>query len=104
MKPYGRSVFEYLIAIEHLNPGEFGRAGRALHVSYPSQDAQRYAEKHGESPGGDIMIHGIRNGLGFLGPIHRVLDWTEGCIAVTDSEIEELWRATPDGTPIEIRR
>jgi len=49
------------------------------------------------------MIHGIRNGLGWLGPLHRKLDWTRGCIAVTDPEIEEIWKLVPDGTLIEIR-
>ncbi len=49
------------------------------------------------------MIHGIRNGLGWIGRFHRLADWTSGCIAVTNREIEELWRVVPDGTPIEIR-
>jgi len=49
------------------------------------------------------MIHGIRNGLGWLGPAHRFVDWTRGCIAVTDSEIEEIARLVPDGTRVEIR-
>ena len=75
----------------------------ALHVSYPSRQDTVYAESQDQSPGGAIMIHGIRNGLGFLGPLHRAYDWTQGCIAVTDAEIEELWRAVPNGTPIEIR-
>ena len=75
----------------------------ALHVSYPNVQAEQFAASRGRSPGGAIMIHGIRNGLGFLGPLHRLHDWTDGCVAVTDAEIEELWRAVPDGTPIEIR-
>jgi L,D-peptidoglycan transpeptidase YkuD (ErfK/YbiS/YcfS/YnhG family) len=50
------------------------------------------------------MIHGIQNGLGWLGPLHRSLDSTDGCIAVTDAEIEEIYAAVPDGTPVEIRR
>jgi murein L,D-transpeptidase YafK len=49
------------------------------------------------------MIHGIHNGLGWLGSLQRRMDWTKGCIAVTDPEIEEIWRAVPDGTPIVIR-
>jgi L,D-peptidoglycan transpeptidase YkuD (ErfK/YbiS/YcfS/YnhG family) len=48
------------------------------------------------------MIHGLRNGLGFIGRLHRRLDWTAGCIAVTNPEIEEIYRAVPDGTPVEI--
>jgi murein L,D-transpeptidase YafK len=49
------------------------------------------------------MIHGIRNGLGLIGRLQRRLDWTAGCIAVTNPEIEEIYRAVPDATPIEIR-
>ena len=61
------------------------------------------AAKRDVAPGGDIMIHGMRNGLGLIGRLHRQLDWTAGCIAVTNAEIEEIYRAVPDGTPIEIR-
>jgi hypothetical protein len=49
------------------------------------------------------MIHGITNGLGWLGSMHRVIDWTNGCIAVTDAEMDEIWLLVPDGTPVEIR-
>ena len=76
---------------------------RALHLSYPEQRDIDHAAARGVSPGCDIMIHGIRNGLGWVGAFHRRTDWTAGCIAVTDFEIEEIWRAVPDGTPIEIR-
>ena len=76
---------------------------RALHVSYPEQRDIDRAAASGVSPGCDIMIHGIRNGLGWIGAFHRRTDWTAGCIAVTDFEIEEIWRAVPDGTPIEIQ-
>lgn len=76
---------------------------RALHISYPeSRDVDRAAAR-GVSPGSDIMIHGIRNGMGWIGALHRRTDWTAGCIAVTDFEIEEIWRAVPDRTSIEIR-
>jgi len=53
-------------------------------------------------PGGDIMIHGIRNGLGWIGSLHRLIHWTGGCIAVTNTEIEEIWKMVPLGTPIRI--
>jgi murein L,D-transpeptidase YafK len=76
---------------------------RALHVSYPDADDVARARALGVPPGGDIMVHGIRNRLGWLGRLHRLADWTQGCIAVTNPEIRELWRAVPDGTPIEIR-
>jgi len=75
----------------------------ALHISYPSDDDNARAAKRGVSAGFDIMIHGIRNGRSWTGAFHRWKDWTAGCIALTDEEIEELWRVTPDGTTIEIR-
>jgi murein L,D-transpeptidase YafK len=76
---------------------------RALHVSYPDERDVKAARKHGYNPGGAIMIHGLPNGLGWLGGLHRLVDWTAGCIALTDREIEELWRAAPNGTAVEIR-
>jgi murein L,D-transpeptidase YafK len=75
----------------------------SLHISYPSDEDDKRAAAHGVSAGFDIMIHGIQNGRGWIGAFHRWNDWTAGCIAVTDEEIEELWRITPDGTTIEIR-
>ena len=75
----------------------------ALHISYPSDEDDKRAAARGVPPGFDIMIHGIQNGRGWIGAFHRWNDWTAGCIAVTDEEIEELWRITPDGTTIEIR-
>jgi murein L,D-transpeptidase YafK len=76
---------------------------RALHISYPSPGDREAARLAGVPPGGAIMIHGLRNGWGWLGRLHALRDWTAGCIAVTNQEIEELWRVVPDGTPIEIR-
>ena len=76
---------------------------RALHVSYPESRDFAAAAARGVSPGGDIMIHGLHNGLGWMGKLHRLVDWTAGCIAVTDPEIEEIWAAVPDGTPVEIK-
>ena len=76
---------------------------RALRVSYPSAADRAVAAKRGVGPGGDIMVHGIRNGLGWIGRVQRWSDWTAGCIALTNPEIEEICRVVPDGTPIEIR-
>ncbi len=76
---------------------------RALHISYPSAQDAAFAAKEKRSAGGDIMIHGLPNGMDSLGRLHLLRDWTAGCIAVTNTEIEELWRAIPNGTPIEIR-
>lgn len=75
----------------------------ALHVSYPDADDAAAARARGVSPSGLIMVHGIRNGLGWMGRLHRLADWTDGCIAVTNREMDEIWRAVPVGTPIEIR-
>ena len=76
---------------------------KALHVSYPNADDRKRAASHGVPPGGAIMIHGLPNGKGFIGAAHRLYDWTLGCIAVTDEEIDEIWNLVPVGTPVEIR-
>jgi len=81
----------------------------SLRISYPNEEDRMQATRRSVSPGGDIMIHGLPNGFGWIGRLHRLVDWTAGCIAVTDSEsvtdseIEEIWRAVPDGTPVEIK-
>jgi murein L,D-transpeptidase YafK len=74
----------------------------ALHISYPSAEDNTRAAARNVSAGCDIEIHGLPNGHSWA-DFHPTQDWTAGCIAVTDEEIEELWRVTPDGTPIEIR-
>ena len=71
-----------------------------LGVSYPNAKDRSYAKTLGKSPGGDIKIHGMKNGFGFVGKFHRFWDWTHGCIAVTDAEIEELFHNVPVGTQI----
>ena len=76
---------------------------KALHISYPNADDNKRAAKLGVSPGGAIMIHGLPNGMGWIGAAHRLYDWTLGCIAVTDAEIDEIWNLVPVGTPVEIR-
>jgi murein L,D-transpeptidase YafK len=76
---------------------------RSLHISYPNAEDRQHAQQAGLTPGGDIMIHGLPNGLGWIGKHHRLRDWTDGCIAVTNEEMDEIWRAVADGTPIEIK-
>ncbi|HEX4488946.1 MAG TPA: L,D-transpeptidase family protein [Terriglobales bacterium] len=76
---------------------------RALHISYPNAQDRAQAKKQNVSPGGDVFVHGLPNGYGWIGKEHRLKDWTDGCIAVTNEEIEEIWRLVPDGTAIEIR-
>jgi murein L,D-transpeptidase YafK len=75
----------------------------ALHISYPNKNDIARARALGVSPGGMIMIHGLGNRLGFLGSYHTAVDWTRGCIAVTNEEIEEIWKAVSDGILVEIR-
>ena len=72
----------------------------SLHISYPSLADREIAAAYGRSAGGEIFIHGQPNAL----PSGREPgDWTDGCIALSNAEIEELWREVPDGTPIDIR-
>lgn len=77
---------------------------RALHISYPNDSDIKRAQRLGIDPGGSIMIHGLPNGLGKkIGKLHRLSDWTDGCIAVTNSEMDEIWELVPDGITIEIK-
>ena len=73
----------------------------SLGIDYPHADDIARAKAAGVDPGGDIFIHGQPNGFGKLGTIPN--DWTAGCIAVSDKEIEELWRVVDTGTSVEIR-
>lgn len=76
----------------------------SLRISYPNEQDIAKASRQGVSAGGNIMIHGLRNGMGWLGSIHLLYDtWTNGCIAVTNREIEEIWDLVKEGTPIYIR-
>jgi murein L,D-transpeptidase YafK len=75
----------------------------SMHVSYPNADDLARARSRGVNPGGMIMVHGIRNGLGWVGRFHRLVDWTDGCIAITNREMQQFWDCVPVGTPIEIR-
>jgi len=75
----------------------------SLHISYPNAKDRKRAKQLGVSPGGDIMIHGIKNGFSWAGDLHTGVDWTKGCIAVTDEEIEEIEKVAPNGTIVEIR-
>jgi murein L,D-transpeptidase YafK len=75
----------------------------SLHISYPDEAHLRRASALGVSPGSNIMIHGLPPAFADIGSTHADYNWTEGCIAVTDKEIEEIWRAVPTGSPIQIK-
>src|SRR6478609_5373302 len=74
-----------------------------LGISYPNKNDVKRAKKLGKSTGGSIKIHGFRNGSDSPGKFHRWVDWTHGCIALTDEEVDELYAHTAVGTPIEIK-
>lgn len=90
---------EGLYSLDWRNPNS--RFYRSIHVSYPSLADREFAAQLGVAPGGMIMIHGEPNYLSF-GPGSRP-DWTEGCIAVSNDAMDEIWAMVDDGTPIEIK-
>jgi murein L,D-transpeptidase YafK len=75
---------------------------KAIHVSYPNANDIAKAHAHNVAPGGQIMIHGQKNGFGLLSFITQHFDWTKGCIAVTNSDMDILWPLVKVGTAVEI--
>lgn len=71
-----------------------------LGISYPEEKDLKRAGELGQEPGGDIKIHGLAPEYAFLGQAHRISDWTHGCVAVTNEEMEEIYKHTPVGVPI----
>ncbi len=92
--PEGRYVIDYR------NP--YSNYHLSLHISYPDARDRQRAKSLGVDPGGMIMIHGAPNGWRWPGNLLKLSDWTNGCIAVSNTEIEEIWEFVKDGTPIEI--
>ncbi|WP_232628288.1 L,D-transpeptidase family protein [Methylobacterium sp. Leaf118] len=88
-------------AIAYRNPKSV--AHLSLKVSYPSPADEAAARSRGEPPGGDIMIHGLMRGFSWVGPLHRMMDWTQGCVGVTNAEMRAIYARVDVGTPIEIR-
>jgi murein L,D-transpeptidase YafK len=76
---------------------------RSIHISYPNAADRAAARSRGVSPGGDVMIHGQKNGWGWLAPIMQLFDWTDGCIALRDADMDKVWEAVEVGTPIVIK-
>lgn len=75
---------------------------KAFHISYPNPIDIASAKARGVNPGGNIMIHGQKNGLGWLDFASQHFDWTNGCIALKDSEIDVMWNIIKEGTTVEI--
>ena len=84
--------------IDRRNPNSI--AHLSLGISYPNKADRAYAEARGQSPGGDIFIHGQMNGWG---DVTLPYDWTDGCIALSDAEMDELWQLVPIGATITIQ-
>ncbi len=106
--PTGNKEFEgdkrtpeglYSINGKNPNSGYYKNLG----ISYPNNDDIERTKKTGKSTGGDIKIHGLKNGMGFIGKFQRWFDWTAGCLALTDNDLDELYNHTAIGTPIEIK-
>ena len=89
----------YFINAKNPNSGYYKNLG----ISYPNNQDIEVSKKLGKPTGGDIKIHGLRNGIGFIGKFQRWYDWTAGCIALTDQEIDELYNTVEIGTKIEIK-
>ena len=75
---------------------------RAIHISYPNQVDTQRAQNAGVSPGGAIMIHGQKNGLGWLSGLSQQFDWTDGCIALSNEDMQRVWGLVQVPTAIEI--
>ncbi len=77
---------------------------KSIHISYPNTDDINNSKKLRVSLGGSIMIHGLHPSIKWLGILHSRYDWTNGCIAVSNDEMDEIWNLIKYGTPIEIRK
>jgi len=93
--PEGRYILDYK------NPNS--KYYKSIHISYPNAQDRENARKRGVNPGGDIMIHGQRNGYEGLSTFAQLFNWTDGCIALTNPEMDIVWDAVRTGTPIEIK-
>ena len=121
---HGVSVRQYRVALGSNPVGDKVRAGdgrtpegvyhidyrnpeskyyRSLHISYPDDAHRARSAAEGVAPGGDIMIHGLPPRFASYGRDHLQWDWTNGCIALTDQEMDEIWAAVPTGVPIQIK-
>ncbi len=93
--PEGRYILDY--------KKEDSAFYKAIHISYPNAADMRRAKEMGVEPGGMIMIHGHKSGFEWLSRLKEPYHWTDGCIAVSNSAMDEIWEAVTVGTPIIIR-
>ena len=75
---------------------------RSIHISYPNAQDVASAKKRGRNPGGQIMVHGQKNGFGWLASVAQWFDWTDGCVGLSNKDMDTVWSAVDVGTPIEI--
>ena len=91
---------EYIIDFKKEDSAYF----KALHISYPNEQDKANAKAKGVSPGGDIMIHGQKNGFGWLYFISQYFNWTKGCIALSNDNMQKVWQSVNAGTKIVINK
>ncbi len=92
--PEGKYVLDY----KNANSDYY----KSIHISYPNKKDRENAKRLGVSPGGNIMIHGQLNGWEWAAPIVQLFSWTDGCIALSNKDMDQIWLAIDPGTPIEI--
>jgi murein L,D-transpeptidase YafK len=89
----------YILDYKNVN----SRFYRSIHISYPNFEDKTNALRRGVNPGGDIMVHGQTNGWEWAAPVAQLFSWTNGCIALSNKDMDRVWEAVDPGTPIEIR-
>ena len=93
--PEGKYILDY--------KNQYSKFYKSIHISYPNKKDWIKAKKTGLDPGGDIMIHGQTNGWEWASPLMQLFSWTDGCVALTNRNMDKVWEAVDSGTPIEIR-
>jgi len=93
--PEGHYIMDY----KNLNSKFY----KSIHISYPNAKDRANARRRGVDPGGNIMIHGQKNGWEWATPFAQLLSWTDGCIALSNRDMDRVWTAVDPGMPIEIR-
>lgn len=93
--PEGRYVLDYKKADSAFY--------KAIHISYPNAEDRSQAKAQGVNPGGQVMIHGQKNGWGWLSFINQQFNWTNGCIALSNADMQQVWDKVAPGTVIEIK-